>query len=1101
LSEITDAIFEVVDTLNGRDPAPNGSLPSPWYVEQVVGVAVAADATIQPDGTVVTLSTVTWTAITNQAVLVGGKVEVQYTRVDAIPAAGVDWTSWIEQGGSASAAIPGLTADIYYLFRVRAINSLGVRGKWSDQVMHLVLSDVGPPEDVTNLDWEIKPGLVRITCDPCIARDYAETELRYMNTVPDYDSGDWAAATFLVSGKTNEYHHPRPDNGTYYVLAKHRDTSGNYSDGTAYITVVVDDSIDSGVGGTLRLNCSTFPYFFFADGTTHTAQAPGNVTLTFTAQLFSLFGTAAFTAEAFNSASASLGTFTLGGSGNARTMTAAQFVSLGTSGSVRTVVVTATLGTATDSLTVYRADSTTTAPRIFLDNPVASVPTDEAGEYGDYSNAATGVLVYAGITDVTSTYTFAITPDSGVTSTINGGAGPVSGTGSVAVAVAVSNSTIDDGAVLITTSGPGVLTATFRVTKAKASGPGYTAFFTPDEIRLPLAADGSVSSFADASSDFTIQKGALDDTAQWTLSKVDTNVASTLTSSTVDVTDFYDLGDIGTPTSETLSLSGTGWTRINTVIRGDNEWIMLGYHASVPWQFVKRSTDFVTWTDVDVGLAAKWAIGTYEHSTGAYVLIEQGTGSTNKTRRSTDGGLTWSGSVTLPLSTQWNNIASGGGKIIATSATSATAAYSTNGGTSWSSYTYPASSMDTYYGGSVWMSRDGSDVVRKSLDAGANWTTVSTLPLVLNSAVSFLGRTVITFRYTSTDKAAVSNDGGATFQVVTLPYNYTTASPVNISGVLYLFGTKVMYTADGLTWKSAGENSPSMVPITGDHESYSYIPAIDISVDKAWLVPLLATSADTGFVTITASKPNEADIVRSLPVRKGTLPSDVYTSQATPASVLLPSTSDGVVTSYTPGVVVAQINRNGADDTANWTITWTTTNLTPSSGTGATVTLTAMTDGVLSGAIYFTAAKAGQPLITGTVGVFKSYGIESSGPRIGAAFNAITASATWVGLKFVGDGRFQVKVGSGGTYVDAGQWAGAVRSSNAAAYWIRVESSGHALNSGTTGSWLAMTSDREYTLSDAASGIHRTDLQVLIGTSSAGANAVLAGGALQLVVP
>ena len=41
-----------------------------------------------------------------------------------------------------------------------------------------------------------------------------------------------------------------------------------------------------------------------------------------------------------------------------------------------------------------------------------------------------------------------------------------------------------------------------------------------------------------------------------------------------------------------------------------------------------------------------------------------------------------------------------------------------------------------------------------------------------------------------------------------------------------------------------------------------------------------------------------------------------------------------------PDVVVAQINRNGVDDTSNWTITWTTTNLTPASGTGATVTLT-----------------------------------------------------------------------------------------------------------------------------------------------------------------
>ena len=46
-----------------------------------------------------------------------------------------------------------------------------------------------------------------------------------------------------------------------------------------------------------------------------------------------------------------------------------------------------------------------------------------------------------------------------------------------------------------------------------------------------------------------------------------------------------------------------------------------------------------------------------------------------------------------------------------------------------------------------------------------------------------------------------------------------------------------------------------------------------------------------------------------------------------------------------------------------------------------------------------------------------------------------------------------------------------------------------------------MTTDREYVLSDAASGTHRTDLQVLFATSSGGANAVLGYGALQLIVP
>ena len=851
------------------------------------------------------------------------------------------------------------------------------------------------------------------------------------------------------------------------------------------------------LGGTLRLTTDRFPYFSFADGTTHTAQAPGDSDITFTAQLFGLFGTATFTAEAFNSSSASLGTFVLGGSGNARTMTAAQFVSLGTSGSVRTVVVTATLGSATDSLTVYRQDSTTTAPRIYLDNPVAAVPTDEAGEHGDYSGAATGVLVYAGVTDVTSTYTFAITPDSGITSTINGLAGPVSGTGSVAVAV--SDSTIDDGAVLITTSGPGVLTATFRVTKAKASGAAYTAYFTPDEIRLPVNVDGSVATYAGASSLFTIMKAALDDTAQWTLAKADTNVASTLTGRTVAITNFYDLGQTGTTTSAAL-VNATGWTRGQSLLWGGGAWLTLGYNGGSTLQRVKRSLDFATWTDINTGTAGNWEFGAY----GSDRFILPDWRNSSAYIESLDGGLTWT-VRSFGVSRQWTSIAYGAGRWIVGAVGTSTARTSTNSGSGWTDITLPASQEWITYAGSRWVMKDASVGLLYTSTNGTSWSSSVSALSGCVMARGVAGRSVALFNGGSTAKYC---DNGTTWVSVTLPQSYSVAYAEVIRGVLYLVGTdgKVQHTTDGSNWVYAGGSASISYSYGGMHDL-----CIDIDDDILGVLettsglhsktPLLSTSADTGFVSITATKPNAADIVLSLPVRKGLAPADVYTSQASPASVLLPSTKDGVVTDYTPGVVVAQINKNGVDDTANWSISWTTTNLTPSSGTGATVTLTAMTDGILSGSIFFTAAKAGQPLITGTVGVFKSYGAENSGPRIGAAFNAITATATFIGLKFLGDGRFQIKVGSGGSYVDAGQWAGAIRSSNASTYWIRVQQSGATLTSGTTGSWLAMTSDREYTLSDATSGIHRTDLQVLIGTSSSGANAVLASGALQLVVP
>jgi len=236
-------------------------------------------------------------------------------------------------------------------------------------------------------------------------------------------------------------------------------------------------------------------------------------------------------------------------------------------------------------------------------------------------------------------------------------------------------------------------------------------------------------------------------------------------------------------------------------------------------------------------------------------------------------------------------------------------------------------------------------------------------------------------------------------------------------------------------------------------------------------------------------------------VRKGSASSDIYTSYAVPAMLLLPATSDGVVTSYSNATITAYINRNGIDDTANWSWSYTTTNLTPASGSSNAATITAMSNSFDQGLISFRATKAGQQDITGTLVVNKVKGGEISGPRIGAAFNAISFTQTEIGLRFKSDGRFQVRQGSGGSWVDAGTWTVPVLSSNGSTYWIRVEATGHALSTGTTGSWLAMTSDRDYVLTEASSGTHTTNLQVMFATSSAGANAVLGFGSLQLVVP
>lgn len=137
LAEITADIFSVVSTLEGRDPAPNTNLPPPWSVPTITGVAVSSGTTALTDGSVLTRTRITWTQPASQAVLASGHIEVQYTEAgDVLPAG--DWQSWVEQGSATQAVIPGLLTERFYVFRVRAINSVGVRGPWSLQVLHQV---------------------------------------------------------------------------------------------------------------------------------------------------------------------------------------------------------------------------------------------------------------------------------------------------------------------------------------------------------------------------------------------------------------------------------------------------------------------------------------------------------------------------------------------------------------------------------------------------------------------------------------------------------------------------------------------------------------------------------------------------------------------------------------------------------------------------------------------------------------------------------------------------------------------------------------------------------------------------------------------------
>lgn len=140
LREIADSLFTVDAELNGRDPAPDSSLRAPWDVGTLGTLTVTSGTAALQDNSIVARALVTWPAVTGEWIRNGGKVEIQYTRADqALPAG--DWASWVEEGNSTAATIPGLLTGRPYLFRGRLVQTLPlVRGPWSAMVAHQVVA-------------------------------------------------------------------------------------------------------------------------------------------------------------------------------------------------------------------------------------------------------------------------------------------------------------------------------------------------------------------------------------------------------------------------------------------------------------------------------------------------------------------------------------------------------------------------------------------------------------------------------------------------------------------------------------------------------------------------------------------------------------------------------------------------------------------------------------------------------------------------------------------------------------------------------------------------------------------------------------------------
>jgi hypothetical protein len=165
-----------------------------------------------------------------------------------------------------------------------------------------------------------------------------------------------------------------------------------------------------GSGFTITATSQTFT--FDAAG----AASPASQTITFNAILTGgLSGTAIFVCTLYNSSGTSLGTVTLGGTGNTRTLTLAQF------STAAYAVVSASLSTFSDQVTVVRLKDGANSVSGFLTNESHVIATDAAGTISSYTGSGGTFKVFDGLVDKTTSgqVTYSAPTQTGITATIN----------------------------------------------------------------------------------------------------------------------------------------------------------------------------------------------------------------------------------------------------------------------------------------------------------------------------------------------------------------------------------------------------------------------------------------------------------------------------------------------------------------------------------------------------------------------------------------------------------------------------------------------------------------------------------------------------------
>ncbi len=269
---------------------PNSSLPDPWTVETLAGLAAYSgtdELLVQGDGSIITRVRLAWTQASGRYVLANGRVQLRYKRVITTDDV---WTVLELPGDETTVTLSSLADGAGYIFSARFVANNGAKGAWA-YLDHLVVGKSEPPDNFDVFTIAAQPDGTRqfdfyytTTTRPV---DLAGAEIRYIEGFPSTPA--WDDMTPLNNDgfytqspvETNQLLE-----GDWTFAIRARDTTGNLSTALVYATATLPDrrvgttlkewdEAEEGFTGT-KTSCSVVGGILEADDTTTAWTTPAS---------------------------------------------------------------------------------------------------------------------------------------------------------------------------------------------------------------------------------------------------------------------------------------------------------------------------------------------------------------------------------------------------------------------------------------------------------------------------------------------------------------------------------------------------------------------------------------------------------------------------------------------------------------------------------------------------------------------------------------------------------------------------------------------------------------------------------------------------------